>query len=176
MTNVSYSTAIAKDVEQFYPFFEKSIINLFPEYTPATYRYFIEKDYHQKWMQIVVGDGNKVLYLAKDGDSYVGYLFVNKVYGGVSIASWFAVDPKYQNQGIGTELIKIWEQDCLNHYGHSLHLWTTEHNISFYEKRGFVNGGTYKAAWFGVDMPMMYKTLREPSESNYLHEYLGKKS
>jgi len=172
MPKITYVRANVSDIDSFFPFFANSIHELFPEYTAKTREYFIEKDYHLDWMIQVVKTGDKILFVAKVESNYAGYLLINKVYGVVSVASWLAVDPKYQHQGIATTLIKMWEDYCSKNGGHSLQLWTTDGNVCFYEKRGFINGGNYKAAWFGVDMPIMYKSLRTAEEKNYLHNYL----
>ncbi len=176
MTDITYSRAKTNDVEAFFSFFKSSIRDLFSEYTVMTREFFVEKDYTKSWMKKAIQKGDKILFIAKNNDEHAGYLFVNKIYGGVSMASWLAVSPKFQKLGIATQLVKMWEDYCLKHNAHALQLWTTNHNLEFYEKRGFVNAGTFNQGWFGVDMPLMCKSLRPADEKNYLHKYLASKA
>lgn len=158
-------------VKAFYPLFVKTIKELFPDYTDNTKNYFIEDNYSQKWMESAIDKGDRILFLAQSHDQFVGYLLVSKVYGGVSSASWIAVLPDHQKQGIATKLLAMWEEFCLEQGGHSLQLWTTTKNVKFYEKHDFTKVGLFKNAWFGVSMNLFYKNLREPEEINYLHTY-----
>ncbi len=176
MAKLTYFKATQNEVRDFFPFFTHSIQDLFPEYTVMTREYFVKKDYTKLWLEKVINKGDKVLFIAKDGDAFAGYLLVNKVYGGVSTASWLAVTPQYQKQGVATKLVTIWEDYCLKQHAHALQLWTTSRNLAFYTRRGFINAGTFEQAWFGVDMPLMYKNLRPAEEKNYLHKYLAGKT
>lgn len=172
----TYPRLTGDEVVGFYPFFERAVHELFPEYTELTRTYFTEADYTLAWMKRVIASKDKIAYLAKRSEKVIGFILFNKVYGGVSGASWLAVSPSDQNQGIGTELLKCWEIEALDQHAHALQLWTTDKNRAFYEKRGFRHGGTFPQAWFGVDMPLMYKPIGQPAESAYLSTYLqGKK-
>ncbi len=173
---IKYSQATSDQIEEFYSFFSKSVTELFPEYTVLTREYFIEKDYTKEWMKGVISKQDKILFVARNGKDIAGYLLVNKVYGGVSVASWLAVFKDYQKIGVASTLMKMWESFAIDNHAHALQLWTTDKNVSFYIKRGFVNAGIFKDGWFGIDMPMLYKPLRKSKEKNYLHKYLASKS
>lgn len=172
MSSIAFSCAISDEVVEFYPFFDDSIHTLFPEYTLMTRDFIIEKDYNLKWMEKEVKKGSKILFLARDKNKFVGYLLVSKVYAGVCTANWLAVSHEAQKRGIATKLVQMWEEYALGNQAHALHLWTTSRNLDFYGKRGFTLAGTFKQAWFGLDMPMMYKSLRPAEEKNYLKKYL----
>lgn len=176
MTKNTYSRASEADIDSFFPFFSHSISELFPEYTLMTREFFVEKDYTKTWMKKVILKGDKILFIAKANDQVVGFLLVNKVYGGVSTASWLAVSPRLQKKGIATKLVQMWEEFALENHAHALHLWTTDRNLQFYVKRGFENAGQFRQAWFGVDMWLVYKSLRPAVEKNYLHKYLAGKA
>lgn len=94
---------------------------------------------------------------------------------GVSFADWLGVDKQYQKRGIASRLLTLWEQEALVEGAHSLHLWTTENNVEFYKKRGLSCGGVFPKAWHGENCYLIYKTLREPEEKNFLKKYLKQK-
>ena len=172
---ITYVRATRDDVSDFFSFFKMSIRSLFPEYTVMTREYFIDKDYSESWARKVVESKNKIIFLAKAENKIIGYLFVDKVYGGVGRVDWIAVAPEYQKHGIATELIHKWIDYCKENKAHALQLCTTDKNVQFYTKLGFTCAGTFKKGWFGVDMFFMYQTLGEPNDQDYLKEYLANK-
>ncbi len=103
---INYSQLTEEQIDDFYAYFSKSISELFPEYTVLTREYFIEKDYTKEWMKGVISRKDKILFVARSGKDIAGYLLVNKVYGGVSVASWLAVFKDYQNMGVQPHLCK----------------------------------------------------------------------
>lgn len=172
--SLSFTKLTADDYASFRSLFEYSIRNLFPgEYSDNSVNFILNKDYGSEWMQSAVEKGDRIAYIAKDKKNVIGFVFVSKTYGGVSTASWVAVKPSHQNQGIATRLIQLWEADAVDSGAHSLFLWTgTEKRVKFYEKRGFREGGLFPKSWFGNDLYMMYKNIREPHEENYLKVFL----
>ncbi len=89
--------------------------------------------------------------------------------------NWLAVDRDYQNKGIASRLLKLWEKYALGVGVHAIWLWTTENNQQFYQNRGFSLAGKFPKAWFGFDHYLFYRLLRHPEEKNYLKEYLASK-
>jgi GNAT superfamily N-acetyltransferase len=52
-----------------------------------------------------------------------------------------AVGREYQNKGIASKLLSMWEEDVLAQGGHNIYLWTYDFNVAFYnhnylEKKG----------------------------------------
>lgn len=167
MTNITYRLATIKDVPAFHKFFTYTIKDLFCEYSRATQEYFVTKDYDQWWMTKSIKEKSKFLYLASDGDNIVGYIFFGKVYRGVSLASWIAVTPTYQNQGVAKELLKLWEGWAKTNNAHALQVWTQDKNIGYYQKRDFNLAGKFPGAWFGITTNLLYKTLKPVEAKSY---------
>ena len=65
-------------------------------------------------------------------------------------------------------MLKVWEQDALKQDVHAIHLWTTENDIGFYKKRGFILGGKFEKAWFGLDHYLFYKIIGNPNPKKYI--------
>lgn len=159
MTSITYHLATAEEVPEFHKFFAYTIRELFCEYSKETLEYFVTKDYDEWWMTKSIKEKSKYLYIAKDGSKTVGYNFFGKVYGGVTMSSWIAVIPEYQNQGIAKKLLSLWEDWALNNGAHAIQIWTRDKNIAYYEKRGFTYSGKFPNAWFGMTTNLLYKTL-----------------
>ncbi len=168
MTEISYRLAQDSDIKDFFTFFSDSIHHQFTAYTPRVQDYFVEKDYHLTWLTKAVSEKSKIIFLALSDKKIIGYLMVSKVYGGVSMANWIAVSPNYQRRGIAKELLNMWEKWSLKSGAHSLQLWTENHNLDFYQKRGFFYGGNFPNGWFGVDTNLFYKNIANHDESRYL--------
>ncbi len=160
MPDITYHLATPEEVKSFHVFFRETINQLFSEYSKETREYFVEKDYDEWWINKSVSDKSKYIYLAMHDKEIVGYILFGKVYGGVSMASWIAVSPLFQNKGIGKELMKLWEDWALENGAHSLQLWTQDKNISYYEKLCFTLSGKFPHAWFGATTNLLYKTLK----------------
>lgn len=173
-TNLIFRQATIEDIPAFLAFFRESIPALFPHYSPNSIAYEVDVDYGPVWMADRLKKGGKKAYLALDGERIVGYIFTGKSIAGVSFADWLAVDKKYQKRGVASVLLTMWEKDALAQGAHALQLWTTENNLTFYKNRGFINGGLFPKAWHGEDCYLIYRTLREPEEKNFLKSYLEK--
>ena len=167
MTVINYNLATVEEVPEFHKFFAYTINELFGDYSKETQEYFLSKDYDEWWMTKSIKEGSKILYLAKDQQSIVGYIFFGRVYGGVTMASWIAVSPDYQKKGIAKELINLWEQWAINNDAHALQLWTQDKNIAYYQKRGFTLSGQFPHAWFGMTTNLLYKTLKAVDAKSY---------
>ena len=84
------------------------------------------------------------VYSAWDGDRLVG--LVRGLDDGETVAflHYLLVDPAYQGQHIGRELM----ERILKNYGHMLHIKimpSDPETIPFYQRFGFVAGGNYTA-------------------------------
>lgn len=173
MQSVKLRRADDQDIDTLFSLFDTSLRELFTQYTPRTINYFLEVDYSKEFLKEQLIKKKMIAYLAMAGKRPVGYLLVKKVYGGVGYASWLAVLPSCQKQGIATSFIRMWEQDVLEAGGHALQAWTTKRNLEFYKKCGFTVAGEFPEGWFGRDLFLLYKHLRKPEEQNFLKEYLS---
>lgn len=167
MSNISYHLATAEEIPEFHKLFSYTIRELFCEYSKQTQDYFLSKDYDEWWMTKSVKENSKYLFLAKDNEKTIGYIFFNKLYGGVTMASWIAVLPEYQNRGIAKKLLELWENWAKEHGAHALQIWTQNKNVSYYQKRGFSLSGNFPHAWFGMTTNLLYKILKEVDPKSY---------
>lgn len=171
-TTYSIKKITEKDIEQFYPFFKKSVVSQFPEYTKITHQYFIEHDYSLEKCISVLKDKTKYIYVAYGNSQPVGYLFANIVYGGIGFCEWLAVCETQKKKGIGSALLRAYEKEALENGAHKVHLWSLEINIPFYNKNGYILAGKIPQNYFGTDDCLMYKELRAAEEKNYLKNFL----
>lgn len=169
---IHYAIAKPTDFDGFYELFRQSLATQFPGYSSDSLRYILEWDYDKAWMKKAIKNKDKFAYIATVGGRVVGYVFAGKAHVGVSLGIWVAVDPSHQRRGIAKNLLHLWEQHVVEQGGHAAHLWTTQSNLAFYTKLGFVLSGEFPAAWYGHDMYMFYKLLAEPKEANYLRKFL----
>ncbi len=96
-----------------------------------------------------LSEGKTRLFLAYINGRAVGYLLTSKQHGGVAFGDWLAVDKDFRDQGIASSLLSHWQQDALKQGAHMIQLFTTENDVGFYEKNGFIQGGSMPDAWFG---------------------------
>lgn len=171
-TPIIFRRGTNEDIPAFLAFFKTSLPLLFPYYSPHSVQFTVEVDYGPKWLAKKIKEGTKIVYLAFENKNIVGYLLVSQSIAGVAFADWLGVDKAYQERGIASQLLTLWEQEALIEGAHALQLWTTENNVIFYKKRGFSSGGLFPKAWHGEDSYLIYKTLRKPEEKNFLKKYL----
>jgi len=169
MKKIEYSNLKPKESEEFHKFFSMMVNKFFyPEYTKNTLKFFCEseKEFPVKNIREFAKTGN--ILVAKDGFKYVGSLIFNEPDGGVTFCRWIAVDDKYQNNGIASKLIDIYEDAAKNKGAHCIMLCTEEENLDFYKKRGFQHMGVNPVGYYGVLDYWFYKQIQEPKEENYL--------
>lgn len=175
MKDISFKQASIAEFENFYPFFKNSISELFPYYPDHIVDFYFEGTYKKEPLKKDLETKGKRVYFALHKESIVGFLLVNKSYLGVAFAHWLAVVPQWQQKGVASKLLSLWEKDVLKEGGHALQLWTTNNNLHYYTNRGFILMGEFPNAWFGMNNFMLYKTLRKAEQKNYLREFLETK-
>lgn len=175
MSTISYREGCLSDIPAFLEYFKQSIPQLFSHYSPNMQGFLVEADYSPDWITESLSTKKKKVFLALHNSSIAGYILVSHLIAGVAFADWLAVGRKYQNKGIASKLLSMWEEDVLAQGGHNIYLWTYDFNVAFYTKRGFVTAGEFKKAWAGENVFFMYKILQEPKEENYLRAYLESK-
>lgn len=161
--------ARTKDFPKFYILIKKTIRDGSFLY-PAESAFYVINIWIPKEQQLKkdISKGDKQLYLAFDKSDVVGYLLVNREKGGVGFGHWLGIDAKYRLKGIGSNLLKRWEKDCVKAGIHAIHLWTTENDLEFYKKNGFVLVGKFEKAWLGIDHFLFYKVIGTPNPKRYI--------
>lgn len=163
------------DFEKFYKLLVKTLQGNYFLYSKNSCSFTLDEDLPKKDLKRYIKEGKRILFLAYSKNKVVGYLLTFKTRAGVSFAQWLAVDRAYQQHGIASKLLSLWEKESLSDGAHILQLWTTENDLPFYLGRGFTKGGSFPKSWFGVDHFLFYKVLRKPNEKLFLREYLEKK-
>ena len=164
-----------EDLPAFFAFFKNALDREFPEYKRKTKEYMPDYGYSLERIRKGLKTGGWQLFLAFVGKKIVGFLLARIQFGGVAWGEWLAVDNKHQGKGIGSTLLKSWEEQALKDGAHQLQFITFLKESSFYQKRGFVLVGKAPNAYFGVDNYYFYKNLRKPDEKNFLKNYLKNK-
>ena len=159
--------ATKKDLESFFSLFSRSLRTYFPEYSDKTVRFFLEKSYRREKIQRGLGEDYN-LFLAFEDSELIGYLLSDLPYGGVAFCSWIAVSEPYRKKGVGTALLKAWEEDSKRIGAHKLRLGTSEEILGFYKKNGFELIGKIPKGYFGTDDFLLYKKIAEPKEENFV--------
>lgn len=172
MEKFNFREATLEDFPKFHSLFKKSIHELFAkDYTPLTLDYIVHVSDSKSLIHKNLKSGNYVLFLAFHEEKIIGFLLTRKVFAGVAMAQWIAVNPRFHHKGIASKLIQLWEETAMNRGAHALQLWTGDRNIPFYKNRGFILGGRFPEAFFGFDINLFYKKLQEPQEENFLNGY-----
>lgn len=169
--SIKYYQLPLNEVEDFYTFFCQQIELNFPEYTIKTRSYFVKTDKSLDKIIRSIDLGGMTIFIAKYENKYAGFLMVSKPYGGVAFANWLSVSNEYQGKGIATKLLGKWSNQAKEQGAHKLMLWTTDNNVSFYQKRGFDHVGRMVEGYFGVTDNVMCRPLQDPTEENYLRSH-----
>ena len=166
---VNVIKAKAKDLDKFLEFFERTLKEKYFLYLAENAPYIINAGLPKKpQFKKEILNGERPLYLIHKKTRIIGYLLTKENYAGIAFGHWLAVDKDFQNKGYATELLKVWEQDSFEHGAHAIQLWTTENDAGFYKKNGFVSGGKFEKAWFGLDHYLFYKIIGKPSPKKYI--------
>lgn len=160
------------DSDAFYQKYSQNTKSQFPELSSNVAAYFIEKDLPKD--KIIKGISSKDLYIfiAKNNTDIVGYLIGNKGFLGVGFCMWLSVDNNFHGKGIGSSLLKNYEEKVKELGGHQVVLWCDKRNISYYEKRGYTIAGEVPKHYFGTTDYLAYKILQEPKEENFLRDFI----
>lgn len=159
----------ASDFNKFYTFFEKSLKEEYFLYPKENASYLIHASFPKKaQLKKDILSGKKSLYLFYEKSRLIGYLLTEKDFAGVAFGQWLAVHKNFRNKGIATSLLETWQKDELSQGVHALQLWTTENDIGFYKKKGFILGGKFEKAWLGLDHYLFYKIIGKPNPKKYI--------
>lgn len=158
-----------KDIDKFFDSFKEVLRKDFPYYSKRLRDYFINKDYSKKVFAKNLKEKKRAIFVAWTRGKVVGFLVVNRPYGGVSFAPWLGVEKDFQRKGIGRKLMAFWEEWAKKKGAHSLLISTSDNrNKDFYLKCGFKYFGTEGKTWFGLKHHSFGKLIAEPDEDKFL--------
>jgi len=150
-----------RDLPAFYSLFKKALFEDFKEYSPEVASFQFKR--HRKtnllrWIK----QGEEYVFLAKnEKEKVTGVLVAQRIIGGVSNCDWLIVPKEFRRQGIGTKLLRFWENWIKRNKGHMLTLSCARRNTGFYKKRGFKKYGFIQGGYFGNSEYLMFKRLGE---------------
>lgn len=101
----------------------------------------------------------KILISIEADGRVSGFLIGDHTYGGVAFISWIGVVPEFRNQGIASQLMKLYEIYIKSKQAHLIELYTYEAMKQFYEKRGFIEIGRRKQGFYGQLNLIMNKEI-----------------
>ena len=143
MDNISptVSKLTQNDITDFYDIFSQVIRSEFPGYTPKVVEYLLNKIYSRYAYEYWIRNNLKTVLIAKVNNEIVGFADIDNPYGGVSLLRWLGVKKKYQRAGIGSSLIKAWEDLARTQHAHKMELAAQPEAKAFYEKMGLKQEG-----------------------------------
>ncbi|HUW24676.1 MAG TPA: GNAT family N-acetyltransferase [Patescibacteria group bacterium] len=166
----------SSQLREFYRVFTQVLREDFPEYPPQLKSFFINVEFPREFLRKKISQWNYIVLLATEEGKVVGFLAMEKPYGGVSYCSWLGVLKAYRGQGVGSRLVEVWERKVIARGGHKLLLITqSEKNRQFYKNRGFDEEGFEKKSWFGLDAWLFGKIIGRPKPRLFLCQVSSKK-
>lgn len=177
MNKLAIRKAGDSDLETFINFFRKTLSKDYFKYSKKTLE-MMRADLSDESLKTGIIKGERILYLALNGETIIGYLLTIKPNGGVAFGHWIVVDENFQKKGVGAGLLRFWEDDVIMLRAHMLELYTTQNNVNFYLKQGFTMGEEVVGGWYGLNLTHFYKKLSEFDEDKYFRNNYrpGKKS
>ncbi len=158
-----------EDLKEFQRVFTKILRVCFLEYPPQVIDFFVGEDFDNAFLKKKIENWDYVVLLAFDEGKLVGFLVMEKLYGGVSFCTWLGVEPEKQGRGIGSALLKAWEETILEVGGHKLMLIAPSQEArQFYRRRGFKEEGFEEKSWFGLDYWIFGKLISQPKPAIFL--------
>ena len=157
-------------LDRFFSLFERVVNEDFPEYSDKVKKFFLTKDYSKETFRNFLGRPFRKVSIAVEDElegvsgSVVGYLVGDHTYGGVGFVSFFGVEKSRRRNGIGTELIKAYEDFSKGKKAHMVKLYTFNRIMPFYEKLGYEHIGEEKTGYWGTRNQVMGKMIGEWDE------------
>ena len=156
----------------FYKLFEELMLEGYETFSKDLRSYFLARDYSSmnffSWLE---RNFRKILLAVEPPQQEFApsiakaFLVGDHTYGGVGFISWLGVKKEFRRQGIGSRLIKTYEDYARSKKAHLLELYTSEKNVSFYLKHGFKEIGRRTEGYYGQKNIIMDKPLGKFVES-----------
>ncbi len=158
-----------EQLDVYFQTFCRLINELFPEYSERVRRFFYTdpRAINREGLDIMFNRGD-ILLAAHNQVDIMGILIAGKPFGGVSTAHWFAIDPAYQGRGLGTRMVRTYEDLVSSMGAHSIRFETAAKNRKYYQRYGYQLIGFDETSTFGTPNDLFRKLLQEPQESNFL--------
>jgi len=150
-----------KDIDGFFPFFEKLMRENFAFYHPKVIDYFLTKIYTQQNLYYQLKNGYRTIFVAYQEKEPLGFAMIDQPYGGVSFLRWLAIAKNQQGKGVGKALIFEWEKIAKSQGCHKMEVAAYHLIASFYEKCGFKKEGLREISYFGINQVLMGKMIGE---------------
>lgn len=170
MDKLAIRKARISDLETFLKFFRVTLSEDYFDYS-AKILEMMSADMPDESLKTGIKKRERILYLALNGGNIIGYLLTIKISGGVAFGHWMVVDENFQRKGVGTSLLRQWEDDVIFLGAHMLELYTTQNNVKFYLKQGFTMGEEIVGGWYGLDLTRFYKKISDFDEDKYFKNY-----
>lgn len=151
------------DFARFYRFAKDFVLDRYLDYPAAVRRKYLETDLERKQLRKAVKKKETVGLTAVLKGKVIGFAVLNFQRGGAVHIQWLAVDQKYRDQGVGSQILKEVEVVAKERKCHFMILWTeSRKNIDFYQKRGYCLVGLQRESWYGMDEYLMQKNISKP--------------
>ncbi|MDH7475866.1 MAG: GNAT family N-acetyltransferase [Microgenomates group bacterium] len=164
MSSVEIYILKENEINNFWPVFAEILSNGFPEYSKKVVDYFLKKIYNRPNFLFWLERKLKSVIVAKFDQQIIGFAIVDEPYGGVSFCRWLGVKTAYQKKGIGTKLIKAWENLAFSQGCHKMEIASRPAAKDFYKKAGLTLEGCRKLSYFGIDQFVFGKIIGQPDD------------
>ncbi len=156
------------EITPFHNLFAKILKEGFPGYSPNVIDYFLSKIYTPNAFYLWLKDNWKTFLVAKKQSKtkkeIIGFVVIDKPYGGVSFCRWLGVLKNYRKKGIGKKLIKTWINKAKKTDCHKIEVASQPAAKNFYVKCGLELEGRRKLSYFGINQFIFGKVIGEPKE------------
>lgn len=152
----------------FYELFKELMLEGYQHFPSELREYFLKRDYAQENFAYWLEKNYRKMIIATETSSDAkqtppveikGFLVGDHTYGGVGFISWLGVKKEFRKQGIGTQLLKVYEIYARSKKAHLLELYTSENNVNFYQNQGFSEIGRRQEGFYGQKNIIMNKPL-----------------
>lgn len=151
--------ATTLDLDVFYELFTVLMKEGYSSYSPQLINYFLTNDYSKEKFFLWLDRFFRIVYLAFEDDTLMGFLVGDYTYGGIGFISWIGVDPRFRNKGIGRRLYEAYENFAISKKAHLIELYTYPKVEQFYINLGFHRIGSREQGYFGNKNLIMNKKI-----------------
>ena len=155
MEGIEIKSLEGKNWLEFWALFSQTVSQDFSFYPPEAIKRFLDEEKIKKnWGQ------SKEILVAFKNNEIVGFLIAIDSGGGVSFCNWLGVERKSRRQGIGKNLVQVWEKWAKQRKCYKLRAQTSQReNQLFWESLGFQLEGIKKADRYFLDYFIFVKMI-----------------
>ncbi len=155
----------SKDLDQFYEVFISVLHTQLSGYSSKVLNYLTTRIYPRPAFALWLTDGSKIVLIAKENSTIVGFAVIDRPYGGVSHCRWLGVVPDQQRKGVGRRIVNRWIDYAKTIGCHKIELAGHPQARGFYEAIGLIGEGKKQTSYFGVDLYMFGKVIGKPDDT-----------